>query len=146
MAQVFPLISGTEEHKDHQPSSCNFEHLYEESGASKKNKLEVIGKMYDLCKTTKQDIPETSFNQDLISISFTYNARDDNIKIEVKKYNETIVFLPESQKDVEYSGGWRGKTAQFLPKGAILNCPILSTTYTPLNKERLITWMSRRIK
>ena len=113
---------------------------------SKETKLDVIGKMYDYCKDSKQNIAETKFDEGLISLGFTYDSRWDEVCIEFKKYQETIEFSPVNQKDVEYSGGLRGQTAQHAPPGATLNCQVLSTSYTTSSKQRCLDWMYSRIR
>ena len=67
MTQIHPLKIGVEEYKEPE-IICNFKELAEDEW-SKDELLDIIGKMYDHCKTMKQDIAETKFYGGLISIS-----------------------------------------------------------------------------
>ena len=144
MTQIHPLNIDVEEYKEPE-IICNFKQLAEDEW-SKDEVLNIIGKMYDHCKTMKQDIAETKFYGGLISISFTYNSNWDAACIEFKKFEETTKFSPGCHEDVEYSGGVRGQTAQYAPQGATLKCQVLSTCYTPSSKERCLQWMSSKIR
>tara|TARA_Y100000816_G_scaffold78672_1_gene53539 strand:- start:3723 stop:4157 length:435 start_codon:yes stop_codon:yes gene_type:complete len=144
MTQIHPLKIGVEEYKEPE-IICNFKELAEDEW-SKDELLDIIGKMYDHCKTMKQDIAETKFYGGLISISFTYSSNWDEVRIEFKKFQETQRVSPACHEDVEYSGGLRGQTAQYAPQGATLKCQVLSTCYTPSSKERCLLWMSSKIR
>lgn len=145
MTQIHPLKIGVEEYKENQ-IICNFERVRGKKKWSKDEVLDIIGKMYDDCKTMKQDIAETKFYGGLISISFTYNSNWDAACIEFKQFEETTKFSPGCHEDVKYSGGLRGQTAQYAPQGATLKSQVLSTCYTPSSKERCLLWMSSKIR